>query len=222
MHNKQLRAFLCPIKTPSSQSTIDNRGRSGELILPPLAPAELGVDQVLEGHLVDQVVERPSGGDVPDHEDSLTVPPGRQVTEEATDPADGLGPALPARVWGGQMLGSHGVHSRGRCPVELAVVTFAQPPVREHRQVGVREGQRSGLGRSVKVGGEDRGEAIATAPLSKFPGQASAPLGQLARQPASRYPEIVVLAPGMGFETSSIDTRRSSRKPVERSSLKDR
>jgi len=119
-------------------------GRS-EPVLPPRARAEVGVDQFLERPSADQVGERPLGGDVPDHQETLTLPPGRQITQEATDPTDGLSPALRTQVRDGEALRSQGVHLPGRRPVELDVVALAQPPVGDQRQIAGLVRQRSCL-----------------------------------------------------------------------------
>jgi hypothetical protein len=73
---------------------------------------------------------------VPDDEDSLIVPAQRQVAEETADTGDGLPPAFPARIRLVQVLTSTTVHLDRRHPVALSVITLAQPPVVQRRNVG--------------------------------------------------------------------------------------
>jgi hypothetical protein len=77
---------------------------------------------------------------MPDDQDPLLVPAQWQVTEEAADARNGLPPAFPARVGPVQVLALAGVHLGHGHPVALPVVTFAQPPVIQHRDPGGAEG----------------------------------------------------------------------------------
>jgi hypothetical protein len=72
--------------------------RVTELVLPSLTPVELALDQVFEGSSVEEMVERPAGGDVPDDQDSLAGPTGGYISEEPDRPLDGLLPAFTVRI----------------------------------------------------------------------------------------------------------------------------
>jgi hypothetical protein len=107
---------------------------------------------------------------MPDNQDPLSIPAQRQVAEEPADARDGLPPAFPARTRRVQMLETASVQLGRRRPVALPIVTFAEPPVIEHRNRGLAEGGGGCLGSATEVGAEDGGEPVAHAPVPELPG----------------------------------------------------
>src|SRR6266516_4026822 len=85
-------------------------------------------------------------------------------------------------------------------PVSLPVVTFAQPPVIEHRNRGLAEGGGCGLDSAGQVGAEHRGDPVARAPLPQLPRLHPAPLREPAGHPAAGASLFVVLGRGMGLQ----------------------
>ena len=66
---------------------------------------------------------------MPDDEDALTGPAGRQVCYEAGHPGCRLPPVLTARVWLVDTLGAVSVHLGGGRPVQKPVVALPEAPV---------------------------------------------------------------------------------------------
>lgn len=79
-------------------------GGTDEAILPTFLPLEVGVAQFGQFHAIDDVVQCPACGDVPHDKDPAPVPPTLEVVEEAADSIDSLLPALPAGVWGVEVM----------------------------------------------------------------------------------------------------------------------
>src|SRR5271168_811203 len=104
-----------------------------EPVLPAFLPGEVLGYEVFKRHAGEEVVQAPSGGDVPDDQHPLSVPAQRQVIEEAPDARDGLAPAFTARIDPVKVVAPVGVQLGHRHPVALPVVTLAQPPVEQHR-----------------------------------------------------------------------------------------
>src|ERR1700734_459706 len=121
-------------------------------VLPSLLPGEVRFSEILQRDTVDEVVQPPSRGDMPDNQDPLSIPAQRQVAEEPADARDGLPPAFPARIRRVEMLETASVQLGRRHPVALPIVTFAEPPVIEHRNRGLAEGGGGCLGRAGEVG----------------------------------------------------------------------
>jgi hypothetical protein len=69
-----------------------------------LLPGEVLLDEIFQRDAADEVVQAPPGGDMTDDQDPLSVPPQRQVAEEAADAGDGL-PAAQLGQLAGQPAG---------------------------------------------------------------------------------------------------------------------
>jgi hypothetical protein len=168
-------------------------------VLPSFLPCELLLDEILQRDAADVVVQAPPGGDVTDEQDPLPVPAQRQVGEEAADARCGLPPAFPARIRPVQVLAPAGVQLGHRHPVAPPVVAFAQPPVIQHRDRGLGEGNGCCLGSPGQVGAEHRRDPVAPA-AAQLPRLHPAPFGQLAGQPAGGASLFVVLGRGVGLK----------------------
>jgi len=135
-----------------------------------------------------------------DDQDPLSVPAQWHVTEEAADARDGLPPAFPARIGLFQVLAPVSVQAGHGHPGALPVVTFPQPPVMEHRDLGLAKGNDRGLGRASQVGAEHRGDPVARAPIPQLTRLRPAPLRESAGPPAGGESRLVVLARRMGLK----------------------
>ena len=69
-----------------------------EGVLPPFAPVEVGVDQILEATTRKLAIERPASGDVTDDQHSGSIPTRGEIFEESADSSYGLPPALAAGI----------------------------------------------------------------------------------------------------------------------------
>lgn len=129
--------------------------------LPLSRSVEVGLlDEILQRDAADEVVQAPPGGDMTDEEYPLPVPAQPQVAEEPADAGYCLPPAFPARIWPVQVLAPASVLLGHGHPVALPVVAFAQPPVIQHRDRGLAEGDGCCLGSAGQAGAEHGGDQL--------------------------------------------------------------
>lgn len=122
-------------------------------------------------------------------------------------------PAFPARVGPVQVLAAAGVQLGRGHAITLPVIAFAQPPVMQHRDRGLAEGNRGCLGGADQVGAEHGGDVVADAAAPQLPRLNPALFRQLAGQPAGGTPLLVVHGHGVGLK-DQLDGHQPTLRPA--------